>query len=481
MASSEILDRFRNIVPPLRDVAWYADRATRLWKASDLTSAMQVIKKAEPRFGSLACIRLISAKLNLAQKNVEAVRADLVRAVKDPKITFAEHIKVSEIYQSIDDDDSALTLLNKLGEKHSLKPYCVKAYYIATSIYARRGETFNALDSGIKAAAAGGELAWNMIIKMIRKADLDMIERCRVRMREMEKQACKSGNFYKLMTLFDSRVEDREAMLKHMTLGAKTTFELTRPDIPWLDDVDPLLPSFLIIGAMKCGSTSLHDQISQHPLCLAPMNKELQFFQHPELDDQWYLNHFPRVSPHSGFFTGEASPGYFRFDIIDRVKNLLPNVKLLLIKRDPVDRAISHFRHNVRQGTSKGSVTQILSNIDNIQAALLVAPDKAEDILLRRVKGAPVCNAFLLLGCYEILMRRWYAAFPQEQILELNLKDYRNAPQETSDRVFAHLGVDSIKATSQRSNVGNYVKSDPETKHVTNRLREFYDVIATLA
>ena len=481
MASSAILDRFKNIIPQLRDVNWYVDRATRLLKAGDLSNAARVIKRAEPRFGSLACIRLISARLNLAQKDIEAARADLNRVVKNLQVTFAECIEVSEIYQLMDDDESALTILNNLGEKYSLKPFCAKAYNTATSIYARRGETFNALESGIKAAATGGGLAWNKISQMIRKADLDMIEQCRIRMSEMEKEDSKSGTFYKLMTLFDSRAKDREAMLKHMTVGAKTTFKCTQPDIPWLDDADPLLPSFLIIGAMKCGSTSLFDQINQHPLCLAPINKELQFFQYPELDEQWYLNHFPRVNPQAGFFTGEASPGYFGQDIVDRVKKLLPEVKLLLIKRDPVERAISHFRHNVRQGTSKGSVTQILSNIDDLQAALLAAPDKAESILLRREKDAPRCNSYLKLGCYEILLRRWYTAFPRKQLLELNLEDYHDAPQETIDRVFAYLGVDSIKVIPQRSNSWDDAKHDPETGQVTSRLREFYDVVASLA
>ena len=440
-----------------------------------------MIERVEDRFGSVACIRLMSARINLALGNIDAVRADLKRVVEDPKATFKNCMGVSEIYEMIEDDDSALELLNNLGRKYSNKQFGAVAFKTAMSIYVRRGEILNALDAGINASTTGGNPVWTQTSKLILDADPEIIETCRTRMRELEADGIRNGFFYKLMSHFDFRAGDRAAMLEHMALGAKIKFEQENPDVAWIDDADPLKPSFIIIGGMKCGSTSLFDQISHHPLCLAPMNKELQFFQHKEMDDQWYLNHFPRVDSSKGFFTGESSPGYFSFDIVEHVKELLPATKLLFIKRDPVDRAISHFRHNIRLGMSTGGIDKVMSGVDQLQEALVSAPDEAEDILMQRKENAPAANAFLLLGCYEILMRRWYAAFPKNQFLELNLEDFYGSPQETMDQVFAFLGVDSIEVTSQKSNEGDYAKRDPETKRVMSRLREFYDAVATLA
>ena len=479
MANTANLDRLNSVVDELRDAQWHADLASHFWKAGDLSKAAATIGKAEDRFGSIACVRLMSARINFSLGDNAAVRADLKRAVGDPKATFKNCMGVSEIYEMIEDDDSALELLNNLGREYSHKRFGAVAFKTAMSIYIRRGETLNALDAGISASATGGNPVWTQMSKLILDADLEMIERCRTRMRELEADGIKNGFSYKLMSQFDSRAGDRVAMLKHMTLGAKTRFMQDNPDIAWVDDVEPLKPSFIIIGGMKCGSTSLFDQISHHPLCLAPMNKELQFFQHEEMDDQWYLNHFPRVDSSAGYFSGESSPGYFSFDIVEHVKKLLPETKLLFIKRDPVDRAISHFRHNVRLGMSTGSIDKVMSGVDELQDTLMSGPDEAEEILMRR--RGPAANAFLLLGCYEILLRRWYTAFPKEQFLELNLEDFYGSPQETMDQAFAFLGVDSIEVTPQQSNQGDYAKRDPETQRVMSRLREFYDAVATLA
>ena len=468
------------MLPALRDAQWYADRAKQLLKAGDFENAARMIEKAEPRFGDSASVRLVSAKVNSALGDSDAVRSDLERISADTNASFKDRLAACELYQLIDDDDAALKVLEGLFNDFGKQRRVCQAYNTALHIHKRRGDLLSALDAGINAATVGGKPVWATMIQLIEDVDQETLSKCSKRMRELENEGIINGDFYKLMSLFDTYAGQPEAMLEHVTRGAKSTFERLHPMVPWVDEAAPLQPKFLILGSMKCGSTSLFDQISRHPLFLIAMSKELQFFQHKKLDDQWYLHHFPRVSPFPGFFSGEGSPGYFGFPIVDRVKNLLPEVKLLFIKRDPVARAISHYRHNTRLGMNAGPIENVLNGIDELQAELLAAPERAEDILLNTSREHGL-NAFLVLGCYEILMRRWYAAFPSEQILELELEDLHASPQETMDQVFTFLEVDSIDATLQQSNQGDYVKTDAKTQRVMRRLREFYDVVDTLA
>ena len=120
------------------------------------------------------------------------------------------------------------------------------------------------------------------------------------------------------------------------------------------------LPNFLIIGESKCGTTSLYDNLIQHPQILpskgngdntivdatVPLGvKEIRFFDknyHKGWD--WYQSCFPECP--EGCITGEASPTYFgRGTAMKRILEVMPDTKLILMLRNPVDRLISHYNH----------------------------------------------------------------------------------------------------------------------------------------
>ena len=116
-----------------------------------------------------------------------------------------------------------------------------------------------------------------------------------------------------------------------------------------------LLPDFLISGAQRGGTTSLYNYLQAHPCFELPTTKELHFFDrkfHRGL--AWYRAHFPtylekcfaqRIQGRA-FLTGEATPNYLFHPLVSRrVAEVLPRVKLIVLLRNPVDRAFSHYHH----------------------------------------------------------------------------------------------------------------------------------------
>jgi hypothetical protein len=104
-------------------------------------------------------------------------------------------------------------------------------------------------------------------------------------------------------------------------------------------------PAFLIIGAQKAGTSSLFRYLSQHPDIRLPKRKELHFFdlQYSNGID-WYERLFPRKKIIKRQITGEASPFYLFHPLVpERVFNHYPNIRLIVLLRNPVDRAYSHF------------------------------------------------------------------------------------------------------------------------------------------
>ncbi len=120
-----------------------------------------------------------------------------------------------------------------------------------------------------------------------------------------------------------------------------------------------VLPDMIIIGAMKCGTTSLFRYLAEHPDFFPPMTKEIHFFD-SKYDQglDWYRRRFPTKIKRltcrlrgRRIITGEASPYYmFHPHAMRRIASILPTVKLIVLLRNPVDRAYSHYHYEVKHG-----------------------------------------------------------------------------------------------------------------------------------
>ena len=151
---------------------------------------------------------------------------------------------------------------------------------------------------------------------------------------------------------------------------------LKRRPLPYRDrpcDARGCKPSFLIIGVGKCGTSSLYYYLQAHPKVKAARAKQLQFFDHAYNAQRFatsYLKSFPS-SLMPGEVTGEASPGYVQYSTVPRrVAAHLPGVRVLVIARDPADRAYSSYHYNYAPLAKKNALP--FSTLVRVSASSLV-------------------------------------------------------------------------------------------------------------
>jgi len=141
-----------------------------------------------------------------------------------------------------------------------------------------------------------------------------------------------------------------------------------------------ILPSFIIIGSTRSGTTSLYEYLENHPSVLPPVKKETGFFNYAyHNNSNWYRLYFPTIDEKekaentrsNSVITGEATPSY----LIDprvpkRIMSLLPKVKLIVLLRNPIDRAISHYHLNVLLGIEKLSFDRAIKYCSIIKISI---------------------------------------------------------------------------------------------------------------
>lgn len=193
--------------------------------------------------------------------------------------------------------------------------------------------------------------------------------------------------------------------------------------------------NFLIIGAGKSGTTALYYYLCKHPKFIPPLQKELDFFNsNLELGLDWYLAHFPPLPNEGGFLTGEATPWYFGQEgVAEKVFQLFPNIKLILILRNPVSRAISHYYMNLKTTENRSLETAINSELkilSNLENPLQVSGEYWETE-----------QGYLWFGLYSYFLEKWMALFPREQLLILRSEDLCNETAKTMQQVYEFLEI----------------------------------------
>jgi hypothetical protein len=238
------------------------------------------------------------------------------------------------------------------------------------------------------------------------------------------------------------------------------------------------LPDFLIIGAQKAGTTSLASYLAAHPCVVAPRWKEAHFFDlNYEKGIDWYRSIFPvgvRARVGSRFRgrrlqTGDSTPYYILHPwAAARARDLLPKAKIVILLRDPVDRAHSHYHHEVRLGKETLTFEEAIDAEDSRIAGEA-----------RRLAVDPYYTSFnyqhfsyLERGIYSHQMMRWLKFYPPSQILVLSSELFFASPDVEYRRVLKFLGLPEWKLPAYPAeHVGTYA---PMSKATRKRLREFY-------
>lgn len=222
------------------------------------------------------------------------------------------------------------------------------------------------------------------------------------------------------------------------------------------------LPDFLIVGAMKSGTTSLYTELRQHPGVFMPP-LEVGFFdiddirQHPDFFKQhrsrwhfhpfterrlelvrWYQSLFEGARP--GQLKGERSTTYMASDVAPgRIRDLVPEAKLIFMLRDPVKRAYSNYWHLLRSGEATASFEKTLRH--------------RPAVLFDR-------------GLYRSQVRRYLDLFPRDQLLFLVFEEFVRHPKVGLAEVCKFLGADPARfpesVQNRHENRGRY----PWSRHV---------------
>lgn len=203
-------------------------------------------------------------------------------------------------------------------------------------------------------------------------------------------------------------------------------------------------PDFLIIGAQKCGTSSLFRYLGESPHVELPTAKEVHFFDRQfERGPDWYRSQFPepgsaRALRRRRRITGEASPYYLFHPLAARrVREVLPEVRLLALLRNPVHRAVSHYYHELGNGFE--------------ELPLPVALDREQERLAgeaERIAADPGYEGFnhrhfsyQARGIYADQLAVWRSLFPDDQLLVINSDRLFESPREEMERVYEFLGL----------------------------------------
>ena len=204
------------------------------------------------------------------------------------------------------------------------------------------------------------------------------------------------------------------------------------------------LPDFIIIGAMKCGTTSLYRHLGKHPEIGLSLDKETDFFL-SEKNLAGGLNRYAdqfRSEAASARILGEASPNYAKCNefpgVAERIHRTLPDVKLIYIVRDPVERFVSQYLHHANAGE------------------IAIDPDA--------ILNSRAGRHYLDCSRYYQQTSEYLRFFPREQLLVLCLDELRRDPAGLLRQVFKFLGVDSsvaIDGLTETHNAGADLRRMP--------------------
>lgn len=232
-------------------------------------------------------------------------------------------------------------------------------------------------------------------------------------------------------------------------------------------------PDFLIAGVAKCGTTSLFGYLTQHPKILPSVVKEIQFWNWSKQEQEqrgieWYLAHFPSTSGLENVLTGEANPAIFAFTDPQEIKTLFPNIKLIVMFRNPIHRAISQVKHWMRLGRETRSIEEALATELEILGTF-------DDISQINVDYTATQQKYIWLSLYVYPLKRWMMNFSPEQILIIKSEEMFANPDSTMKTVFTFLGLPEHSLVNYPlMNLGVYDKTDKISEELQHRLHNFF-------
>ncbi|MCB0754622.1 MAG: sulfotransferase domain-containing protein [Flavobacteriales bacterium] len=231
---------------------------------------------------------------------------------------------------------------------------------------------------------------------------------------------------------------------------------------------------------MKCGTSSLHRTLVQHPNLIASIKKEVHYFDESknfQKGKNWYLAHFPlkltvwlkqKISGKK-HLTFEATPSYVAFPhVAERLKEVNPDAKIIVMFRNPVDRAYSHYFHSFRPLREKLPFDE----------AIAAEPDRLNGEF-EKMEADPnywsqsfARFSYLARGMYGDQMERWFKYFPKEQIMIIDSSYYYKNTQKCYNEVLDFLGLEHYEPKGFKKSV--YPSYDKMSDELRQKLVAYF-------
>ena len=205
---------------------------------------------------------------------------------------------------------------------------------------------------------------------------------------------------------------------------------------------------FIIAGTQKGGTSALHYHLDQHPNITMAHSEEAHMIDHPRrhfFDDEdrfagkveYDILHERIRLKRQSLITGSCTPIYTYWKpAIERIRNYHPGIKLIILLRNPIDRAFSHWNmYRERKQEDLGFLEAIAEEPKRIRAALPFQPRR---------------TSYLDRGFYFEQMERVFRFFPRHQVHVIKFDDFRKNTPDVVNKVFAFLGLRSLSKVKNR-------------------------------
>ncbi len=266
----------------------------------------------------------------------------------------------------------------------------------------------------------------------------------------------------------------------------------------WLQtksSADRVLPNFVALGGMRCGTTAFFLYLKEHPNILPTVKKEPRFFDNfmgnYKRGEQWYRANFPTASQMEDHarsvtgpvLTGEATPYYlFHPKAPERLQAVVPEARLVVLLRNPVDRAYAHYFKNTRKGYESASFAERVEQLtalsfEEAHAMSLYGLEHGQEAWLaahgKRYPGVehPHDLAYLCWGHYAWYLEHWLEVFPREQFLIINSNAMFRDVAGTMQQAHDFLGIPHVQLPEYVNRPSKYPKMGDTER---SRLQAYY-------
>ena len=215
-----------------------------------------------------------------------------------------------------------------------------------------------------------------------------------------------------------------------------------------------VLPTFMIPGFPKSGSSSLWYYLKQHPQLYTPKQKELHFFSYNYRKGlKYYALNFPPQKYNQNILSFEASQSYLhdKFAMV-RIKNEMPKMKFIVLLRNPVQKTISLYNSLKSKKLEMDSLDECINNEDE---RLRIWTKRLEYGMIKPYTYG-ICLPYLHLATYVKHIKNALKLFPRNQFLFLDTNELKNSPHTVNTKCFKFLGLSDMPIDVTEQNTGNY-------------------------